>query len=235
MGKNVCPIPTINICIYIFFKNGPPHPYVFCGLFPKQTHEKNQMDLGNVGVRCVRLKFLYIYLCVTSIRCLRATCGEFSVPHVCADATIFSPRPGAAGGRVPDAAETEGTASPHTDRSARLHPELTHDRPVARPSVLGHSLTPAGRPGMQPLRPAGQCTAQAGGRSLHRVSRHTCICWESQITKVSGCVTFFFFPGYRREGRRQEWVRFVSRRSSLHEEIGRHGLLGRSVVHVHDF
>lgn len=135
---------------------------------------------------------------------------------------------------MPNAAETEGTASPHADRSAHLHPELTHDLPVARPAVVGHSLTPAGRPGRRPLRPARQCTAQAGGESPRRVSQYTCICRESQITKAS-CYVTFFSPGYRREGRRQEWVIFVSPRSSLHEEIGRHGLLGRSVVHVHDF
>lgn len=76
------------------------------------------------------------------------------------------PAPGAAGGGgVPDAAaaETEGAAAPHTDGSAHLHPKLTHDRPVTQPAVLSHSLTPAGRPGRQPVWPAGQRTSQARG------------------------------------------------------------------------
>lgn len=77
--------------------------------------------------------------------------------------------PGAAGGGVPDAAaaETEGAAAPHADRSAHLHPELTYDRPVTRPAVLGYSLPPAGQPGRRPLRPAGQRTSQARGEQSY--------------------------------------------------------------------
>lgn len=77
--------------------------------------------------------------------------------------SVSSPPPGAAGDGVPNAAaaETEGAAAPHADRSAHLHPKLTHDLPVTQPAVLSYSLTPAGWPGRQPVRPAGQCTSQA--------------------------------------------------------------------------
>ncbi len=66
---------------------------------------------------------------------------------------------------MPDAAaaETEGAAAPHADRSTHLHPNLTHDRPVTQPAVFSYSLTPAGRPGRQPLWPAGQHASQARG------------------------------------------------------------------------
>lgn len=66
---------------------------------------------------------------------------------------------------MPDApaAETEGAAAPHTDRSPHLHPQLAHDRPVAQPAVVGNGLPPAGWPGRKPVRPAGQRTSQARG------------------------------------------------------------------------
>lgn len=48
--------------------------------FPNGHMKKNAMDLGDVGVWCVRLTFLYICLRVTSIRCLRAV--ESSVSHM---------------------------------------------------------------------------------------------------------------------------------------------------------
>lgn len=86
--------------------------------------------------------------------------------HSCPEPAVFlPPPPGAAGGGVPDAAaaETEGAAAPHADRSARLQPQLAHDHPVAQPAVVSHSLAPAGRPGKRPLRPAGQRTSQARG------------------------------------------------------------------------
>lgn len=80
---------------------------------------------------------------------------------------VFSPSvlPGPAGGGVPDAAaaETYGAAAPHADRSAYLHPQLTHDRPVAQPAVVSDSLAPAGWTGRQPVWPAGQRASQARG------------------------------------------------------------------------
>lgn len=102
--------------------------------------------------------------------------SELSLPNVWAEDhrcpqhpinSLSSPlaQPGAASGGVPDAAaaETEGAAAPHADGSTHIHPELTNDSPVTQPAVLSHSLTPAGRPGQQPLWPAGQCTSQARG------------------------------------------------------------------------
>lgn len=72
---------------------------------------------------------------------------------------------GAAGGVVPvaAAAETARAAAPHADRSTHLHPDLTHDRPVAEPAVVSDGLAPAGWTGRQPVRPAGQRASQARG------------------------------------------------------------------------
>lgn len=72
--------------------------------------------------------------------------------------------PGAAGVGVSDAAaaETEGTTAPHADGSSHIHPQLTHDHPVAQFTVLSHSLTSAGR-GRRALWCAGQRTSQKRG------------------------------------------------------------------------
>nr|XP_054599884.1 protein AF-17 isoform X2 [Nothobranchius furzeri] len=77
---------------------------------------------------------------------------------------------GAAGVGLSDAAasETEGATAPHADRSARLHPKLTHDRSVSQPVVLGHGLPPAGRPRRRPLRSARQRAPQTRGSRRER-------------------------------------------------------------------
>lgn len=81
--------------------------------------------------------------------------GPWCTEHVCA------PPPGAAGDGVPDAAEAKGAAAPHPDGGPHLHPKLPPDLPVSQPAVLRRP--PAGRPGREPVRPAGQRTAQVRG------------------------------------------------------------------------
>lgn len=106
-----------------------------------------------VSVGCVRLTFLS-----TCDQCWRSGGTTRS------DCNVFSHPPGAAGGRVPDAAEAAGAAAPYAVGRARLLPQLPHDRPVARPAVLGHGVAPAGRPGgRRPVWPAGPHAAQTGG------------------------------------------------------------------------